>query len=104
MSEKIALELTPSVGEAMCGLPATLPFGPFSVSSFFCGQRILFRGITHYIEQVRNNSVHTLEQRVIIDPGDSTMFFENKPVALTWDRIGCNDRISRNNPCQTFAE
>lgn len=103
MEESIALENFWSVGQAACGLPATLPAGPFSTTSFLCNKRVLFRGITHYIAQHQGNSHHQEVTRVIVDPGNSTFFLEGKPVALTWDLIGCGDRIQRNQSCQSFG-
>jgi len=103
MEESIALENFWSVGVPACGLYATLPAGPFSTTSFLCNKRVLFRGITHYIHQEHGNSDHTQEMRVIVDPGNSTFFLEGKPVALTWDLIGCGDRIQRNQDCQSFG-
>lgn len=93
---KIALEGFYSTGHD--GWPPTQSIGPYTETAFIGGKRIQLRGLTKYEAHKRrigNNDVwHTEDERYVVDPGDSTFFFEGVPMAMVGDQIADGDFIA----------
>lgn len=71
---------------------ASLPLGPMtSANCTFGGKRLLWRGITVYIDHPNNPTHHG--SRKIVDPG-STFFMEGNPVAFEGDSLQDGDTIA----------
>lgn len=90
----IALEGQMSTGHDC--FPPSSAQGPYTTTSFIGGKRIQIRGVTKYTPHTCNRSTHPDQnsQRIVIDPGGSTFFFEGMPVAMIGDMIDCGDAIA----------
>jgi len=90
----VATEINASVNEPGGGGPST-PLGPFTSTVTFGGYRLCWRGVTQYNPHPHNPS-HS-GKRLIIDPGQNTLFFENHPIAYVGDALQDGDTISPND-------
>ena len=88
----IALEGQMSTGHD-CFNPTT-SLGPYTTTSFLGNKRIQLRGITRYNAHTCGRTTHTPEQRVVVDPGNSTFFLEGLPVAMIGDLLTDGDCIA----------
>lgn len=99
---QIALEGFYSTGHD--GWPPTQSVGPYTSTAFIGGMRIQLRGYTRYAahkKRIGNNDVwHYEEDRVVVDPGDSTFFMEGVPMAMVGDQISDGDFIA---PGESFG-
>lgn len=90
---KIALEGFYSTGHD--GWPPTQSIGPYTETAFIGGKRIQLRGYTKYAAHTNPALVtHTENQRYVVDPGDSTFFFEGVPMAMVGDQLADGDFIA----------
>lgn len=100
MSKPIAL--AGFLSDGSCKYPPNASIGPYTATSYFGSRLVQLSGVTNYPVHCIGKFCHPF--RVVVNPGNTTFFLENLPVAHEGDPITCGDHIRvGQSTCGAFA-